>query len=608
MSESSTSMSKKRSVEDEHRNFQDKWELQYFCIQGKSKILCLICRSTIAVCKEYNLKRHYDTNHKAIYDQYAAKFRQNKLSELKLILEKQQSVFTKPVEDNTASVKTSYLLSHLIARNSKPFTEGEFINECLIKAAEVLCPEQIKKFKSVSLSRNTVASRINEIADNLRIQLSSTISTFGAYSIAIDESTDVQDIAQLAIFIRGCNVKLKVTEELLEIVPMHDTTTGADIFEALMEVINKYKLPLEKLVCLATDGAPAMTGNTKGVVAKIKEKCKEYGNSYLEHFHCIIHQEALCSKVLNIGHVLKKVTNIVNFIRARGLNHRQFASFLGDLENEYIDLPYYTEVRWLSSHKVLKRFFELLDEIVIFLEIKNYGCAELKDEKWIADLAFSVDITSHLSQLNLKLQGKNHIVTMLFDNINIFKQKLLLWRKQLEKENLAHFESCQSLLLKLPELTFAEYAHQIQLLETEFDRRFSDFKKCELQFRLFTSPFATDIELVDDSLQMELIEIQCDSLLKQKYTEVGIPEFYNYLSATRFPKLISFVMRILAMFGSTYMCEQLFSLMKNNKTPERSRLTDQHLSSILKIRTAQDIQPNYDDLLRDKRCQVSSKK
>ncbi|XP_015440415.1 PREDICTED: general transcription factor II-I repeat domain-containing protein 2-like [Dufourea novaeangliae] len=332
-------MSKKRSIEEEH------------------------------LAKEYNLKRHYDTNHKTNYDQYVAKLPDDKLSELKSILQKQQSVFTKCVEDNTAAVKVSYILSHLIASRSKPFTEGEFISECLIKAAEVLCPAQIKKFKSVSLSRNTVASRIDEIAEKLRNQHNSTISTFQAYSIAIDESTDIRNIAQLAVFIRGCDVNLKISEELLEIIPMHNTTTGADIFDALMEVFKKYKLPLEKFVCLATDGAPTMTGITKGVVARLKETCKQH---------------------------------------ARGLNHRQFASFLEDIECEYTDLPYYTEVRWLSSYKVLKRFFKLLDEIIIFLETKNYECAELKDGQWIKDLAFSVDITSHLNQLNLKLQGKNH--------------------------------------------------------------------------------------------------------------------------------------------------------------------------------------------------------
>ena len=63
MSKLSTSLSKKRLIEDEHCYFQEKWELQYFCIQAKNKIVCLICRHSIAVYKEYNIKRLYDTNH-----------------------------------------------------------------------------------------------------------------------------------------------------------------------------------------------------------------------------------------------------------------------------------------------------------------------------------------------------------------------------------------------------------------------------------------------------------------------------------------------------------------------------------------------------------------
>ncbi|GFW09434.1 general transcription factor II-I repeat domain-containing protein 2 [Trichonephila clavipes] len=78
---------------------------------------------------------------------------------------------------------------------------------------------------------------------------------------------------------------------------MHNTTTGADIFDALMEVVRKYKLPIDKFACLVTDGAPTMTGITKGVVARLKETCKEHGNNNFEHVYYIIHQQVLCSEV-----------------------------------------------------------------------------------------------------------------------------------------------------------------------------------------------------------------------------------------------------------------------------------------------------------------------
>ena len=85
----------------------------------------------------------------------------------------------------------------------------------------------------------------------------------------------------------------------------------------------------------------------------------------------------------------------------------------------------------------------------------------------------------------------------------------MLAKTNRKKENLSYFESCQSLLFKSRKLKLTEYAHQIKLLEMEFDRRFSHFKSSELQFCLFTSPLSIDIEIVDEHLQIELIEIQC---------------------------------------------------------------------------------------------------
>jgi len=72
--------------------------------------------------------------------------------------------------------------------------------------------------------------------------------------------------------------------------------------------------------------------------------------------------------------------------------------------------------------------------------------------------------------------------------------------------------------------------------------------------------------------------------------------FYNFYK---------FATRIMAMFGSTYVCEQLFSFMKSTKTSQRTRLTDQHLSSLIKVGTAQTFQPDIPKIVIEKRCQAS---
>lgn len=598
---------RKRKLEEEGRVFQEKWELQYFCITVNSKIHCLICNNSIATPKEYNLKRHYTSNHES-YDQYEGLMRVSKLKELKANLAKQQSWLTKIQKGNVASVIASYELSQMIAISGKSYTEGDFIKQCLIKTAEIVCPDKASLFKEISLTRNTVAERIDEMSEDLKTQLKAVSSSFEHFSIAIDETVDISGIAQLAIFIRACDKDFNISEELIELVPMHDTTTSQDIFEKVEEVLDNYGFDLSKLACLSTDGAANMVGRHNGVAAKLRAKIENsHPDSSFAHFHCIIHQQNLCSKILKMDHVLSLVTKTVNRIRGRALNHRQFSQLLEDMNIQFTDVPFYTEVRWLSCHKVLKRFYLLRQEIIMFLEMKGENTSTITDAPWIQDLAFAVDITAHLTDLNLKLQGKNKIITHLYDDLKCFITKLSLWKLHLSSENLAHFPTCRDLKNTADTesaLSFAKYASHLELLSKEFQERFCDFSSFEHQFDLFSAPFTFDVIKAEESLQMEILEMQSDSTLRAKFLEVGIPGFYSYLPE-KFKIFRKFSTKIMAMFGSTYVCEQLFSFMKLIKTSQRTRLTDQHLSSLIKVGAAQTFQPDIKKLVSKKRCQVS---
>ena len=90
--------------------------------------------------------------------------------------------------------------------------------------------------------------------------------------------------------------------------------------------------------------------------------------------HCVIHQGSLCKGAMNIKHITNSIVNVVNLIRARELNHRQFKESLEDLESEHWDVLYHSRVRRLSLGKVLRRAWELREEIVMFLEMKSIQC------------------------------------------------------------------------------------------------------------------------------------------------------------------------------------------------------------------------------------------
>ena len=140
-----------------------------------------------------------------------------KAEELKKNLASQQALFTKAKLQNEAAVKASFVVAEEIATLSRPLSEGEFLKSCMMKVCNVMCPDKVQKFGNVNMSRNTIANCVCEIFHNLRAQLMERSRDIIAYSLFVDERTDVKETAQLAIFIRGVDSNLCVADEILDL-------------------------------------------------------------------------------------------------------------------------------------------------------------------------------------------------------------------------------------------------------------------------------------------------------------------------------------------------------------------------------------------------------
>ena len=81
-------------------------------------------------------------------------------------------------------------------------------------------------------------------------------------------------------------------------------------------------------------------------------------------------------------------------------------------------------------------------------------------------------------------------------------------------------------------------------------------------------------------------------------------DFYKCLNIERFKNLLNLAKQMFSLFGSTYICEQTFSVINFNKNKHRSSLTDGHLEDVLKI-SSSSIIPDYGVLVADKRCNIS---
>ena len=105
-----------------------------------------------------------------------------------------------------------------------------------------------------------------------------------------------------------------VVEEFLDMVSLASTTTGQDIWEYVIRVVEKFELNPAKICGHVAVGAPSMTGRTNGFTKQFPDAV---GGQDVVVSHCIIPRENLCIVVLAFAEVIKNVVQCVNYIRAQ---------------------------------------------------------------------------------------------------------------------------------------------------------------------------------------------------------------------------------------------------------------------------------------------------
>ncbi|KAL4006310.1 vacuolar protein sorting-associated protein 33B [Sarotherodon galilaeus] len=316
------------------------------------------------------------------------------------------------------------------------------------------------------------------------------------------------------------------------------------------------------------------------------------------HYHCIIHQQALCAKVIGFEHVMTPVVKIINSIRSRAKQHRTFKVLLEELSAEYGDLLLHTEIRWLSRGRVLLRFLSLLGEIKEFMQSKGEDTSLLEDTEWTLDLAFLTDITGKLNHLNCELQGKGKTVADMISALNVFKAQMSIFSVHLQRKKVLHFPSVQMVLKDNASAseTFdkvaEKYTQVINRLGKEFENRFCDLDQLEPCVSFVSNPFMNvDTTCIAEQLssmfsldagqvEIEIVTLQNDVHLKAYQ---GAPNFWCLVDTEKYSGVCTAAMKVASLFGSTYLCESAFSDMNFIKNKHRTRLSDAHLQDSLRV-------------------------
>ena len=130
--------------------------------------------------------------------------------------------------------------------------------------------------------------------------------------------------------------------------------------------------------------------------------------------------------ISELDEILNFVVKCINLIKAMPLNQRLFSSLCADMDADHKALLLHTEVRWLLPGPVLKRVFELREQIAFFLRQQNFGvlAEKFRQEEFIAKTAYLADIFDFLNSLNLSMQGAGFTVIEKAAKVAAYHKKL----------------------------------------------------------------------------------------------------------------------------------------------------------------------------------------
>ena len=221
------------------------------------------------------------------------------------------------------------------------------------------------------------------------------------------------------------------------------------------------------------------------------------------------------------------------------------------------------------------------------MEEKYQNYPELSDLKRIMDMAFLVNMLCHLNRLNLNLQGKLKILPDLVQSVSVFVNKLKLFKAHIQRGDLTHFptlfKASGQVTIAILKKRKAIYATLLETLKVSFVLRFRDLQLKRPLITFLVDPFNSKTDCLKALLvsneagtELEMIDICEEDKLKSTLRE-GIIALWKSVPMGKYLNVKRAALKILSMFWLTYVCESVFSTLKDVNSKHRSVLTDTHV-------------------------------
>ncbi|GFS73616.1 zinc finger BED domain-containing protein 5 [Trichonephila clavipes] len=370
--------------------------------------------------------------------------------------------------------------------------------------------------------KRSVSRRIHDLASYVKQELVTRLQK-ARFVLQIDESTDVAGLAILLVIVRY-PYENSFEDDMLMCSPLPTNTTGEEIFNKINRFFEENNLSWNDCVDVCTDGANAMTGNTAGLVSRIKIKAPNCSSS-----HCILHRQALAMKQIpsNLKLVMDEAVKIINFIKSRPLQSRLFSLLCEDYGSKHKTLLLHTKVRWLSRGKTLTRLFELRAELQMFLSDTSFNLKDrLYDKPWLFRMSFMADIFQKLNELNLSLQGKQTTIFQAFNRITAFKRKLEFWIICIGKREIDSFTSLSEFVSDndsemFQDDVFEELVTDLTSRRASFEKYFPEAQNTKMKLNSWIhNPFLPNLqkpESMSNEIYESLLEISSDTSMESLF-------------------------------------------------------------------------------------------
>lgn len=192
--------------------------------------------------------------------------------------------------------------------------------------------------------------------------MSQEVCNADAFSIIMDETSDMSRTEQVSIVVRY-GVEGEMHERFFGFYDV-ESTTGEQLFNLLKAKLSDWKLSMNKLVGVAFDGASNMSGEHKGLAARVKEVAK-----YCLYVHCYGHllnlalQDTISASV-SMRNCLGIVQSLYVFLEGSPKRHALLGRMKKEFGENQTTLKDQSDTRWACRYAAVKALLSSISSVI----------------------------------------------------------------------------------------------------------------------------------------------------------------------------------------------------------------------------------------------------